>query len=320
MKLWIRNSDTDFERRITPLQQLNKIGINYQVSLFTKRDDLYPLPGGGNKARKLYYILSKAKKDGYNAVVTTGSNQSNHLRATAINAAVLGWKTILIVHDTKPEKIEGNLKITFLTGAELRFVEKSDVKIAMGNAMDNLRNDGLNPLYIEGGGHCLEGSLAYYEAVNELKVQLGNIKPDYIVMASGTGATQAGIEIGVSQFFPKCKVLGMSVARNQKRGKEAIIQSMIKLNNYLGNSVIVQDDIFFDDTKMGKGYEYTFPELIETIKWAAQTEGLILDPTYTGKAFYGLKRYIEEGLIPKRSNVVFWHTGGLLNLIASNEL
>ncbi len=319
MKLLL-NSIFNKTKIITPFQQLIRIGFNYKINLYTKRDDLFPLSGGGNKARKLEYILSEAKREGYNAIVTTGSNQSNHLRATALNASILGWKTISIIHDLKPDKFTGNLRITYLTGSELRFVNKSDVKVAMDEAMEDLKKEKLKPLYIWGGGHSVLGSFAYYEAVKELKGQVGDMIPDFIVVASGTGTTQAGIEVGVRQFFPKCKVLGVSVARNQKKGKDAIIESMKEINKYLKNSVNLQDDIFFDDTKMGKGYEDTFPELLDTIKWAAQTEGLILDPTYTGKAFFGLKKYVENGVISKGSNVVFWHTGGLLNLMNLSKI
>ncbi len=305
---------------MTSIQKSNIIAEFLGVKLFIKRDDLYPILGGGNKARKLDYIMPIAKTNGYNSIVTSGSNQSNHIRATSVYAASLGWKSIIIIHDNKPKLYQGNLKITSLTATELRFVDKINVKQEMDNAMNELKEQGLNPLYIFGGGHCVEGSFAYYEAVKELKDQLGNTKPDFIVVASGTGTTQAGLEIGICQFYPECKVLGVSVARNKKRGKEAILNSMKELNEYLKIPISLPDDIYFDDQWMGNGYEEIYPELIETIRWASKTEGLILDTTYSGKAFHALIKYVENGLIPKNSNVVFWHTGGLLNLMASNKI
>jgi D-cysteine desulfhydrase len=302
------------------LESFNLVGTELGVNLRIKRDDLYPLPGGGSKARKLNYILNEDIRKNYNAIVTTGSNQSNHLRATALWAAKLGWKLICVIHDNEPEKYEGNLKIVKLTGAELRFVQKNEVKEAMDKAMSDLSNEGYKPFYIWGGGHSVEGALAYYEAVKELKEQLMGVQPDFLFVASGTGTTQAGIEIGVRQFLPGCKVIGISVARDEQRGKEAVLESMGTLNNYLGNPITMPDNIEFDDNWMGCGYEATYPELIDTIKWAAKTEGLILDPTYTGKAFHALRMYVKNEVIKPNSNVVFWHTGGLLNLMATNKI
>jgi len=302
----------------SPFESINMLGLASKV--FVKRDDLYPLTGGGNKARKLNYIINRHRLEDLNAIVTAGGNQSNHLRATAIWAAKLGWKLICIIHDIKPEYITGNLKLLTLTGAELRFVKKADVKDAMDTGMEDLRKDGFKPLYIWGGGHCLEGALAYYDAVKELKRQLKQIKPDYLFVASGTGTTQAGIEIGIRQFYPECKVIGVSVARESNRGKMAILESMAELNSFLGFPIKLPNDVEFDDSWIGDGYESTYPELLDTIRWAASTEGLILDPTYTGKAFHALKMYVANGDIPSNSNVIFWHTGGLLNLMASNQI
>jgi 1-aminocyclopropane-1-carboxylate deaminase/D-cysteine desulfhydrase-like pyridoxal-dependent ACC family enzyme len=305
---------------MTPLILYRNLSLDQNINLCVKHDDLYPLPGGGSKARKLNFILNEKIRKNYNAIVTAGSNQSNHLRATALWAAKLGWKLICVIHDVEPEIYEGNLKIVKLTGAELRFVQKAEVKEAMDKAMVDLSNEGYKPFYIWGGGHCVEGALAYYEAVKELKEQLMGVKPNFLFVASGTGTTQAGIEIGVRQFLPGCKVIGISVAREKQRGKEAILNSMIELNEYLGNPVNMPNDIEFDDNWSGSGYEVTYPELLETIKWAAKTEGLILDPTYTGKAFHALKMYVKNEVIKPNANVVFWHTGGLLNLMATHKI
>jgi len=305
---------------MTPLQFSNNISKLLNINLFIKRDDLYPISGGGSKARKLDIIIPKALQDGKNAVVTTGSSQSNHIRATALFASRLGWRSIFVVHDNEPKTYLGNLKIAGLTGAELRFVKKDLVKEAMDEAMLDLVDQEFNPLYIWGGGHCVEGSFAFYLAVEELKVQLGEIRPDYVIVASGTGTTQAGIECGIQKHYPGCKVLGVSIARKNEPGVKSILSSIDELKQYLSISVENDSSIFFDDSKMGEGYEDRFPELTETIKWAASVDGLILDPTYTGKAFYALRSYVDEGLIPLQSNVVFWHTGGLLNLMADTSI
>lgn len=217
----------------TPVIFLKSISKILEINIYVKHDDLYPLPGGGSKARKLNYILNEDVRKNYNAIVTAGSNQSNHLRATALWAAKLGWKIICVIHDNEPNIYEGNLKIVKLTGAELRFVQKIEVKEAMDKAMLDLSNEGYKPFYIWGGGHCVEGALAYYEAVKELKGQLMDVDPDFLFLASGTGTTQAGIEIGVRRFIPGCKVIGISVAREKTRGKRAILESMNVLNTYI---------------------------------------------------------------------------------------
>jgi len=301
---------------MTPLHESTRLAELLDIQLFIKRDDFYPMSGGGNKARKLDLIISSEVSDTYNAVVSTGSNHSNHMRATALRAAELGWKCILIVHDEKPEEYAGNLKIVSLSGAELRFVQKHEVKEAMDKAMDDLRESGYSPFYIWGGGHSIQGALAYYHAIEELSTQLKDSAVDYVVVASGTGTTQAGIHVGIKERMPFCKVLGVSVARQKERGLRAVVESAAELKNYLKIDVATQE-VLFDDSKMGNGYGHTFPQLENTICWAAENEGLILDPVYTGKAFYGLREYVKDGTIARGSRVVFWHTGGLLNLMTS---
>lgn len=303
----------------TRLEYHNNLSLDLGVNLFIKRDDLYPKFGGGNKARKLDFILNKARNGNYNAIVTAGGAQSNHCRATALYAKSLGWKTILIIHDNEPEIYQGNLKLMKLAGANIRFVKHKDVKIAMDQAMEELQEEGYNPFYIWGGGHTLEGSLAYFNAVKELKFQLGNITPDYLIVASGTGGTQAGIEVGIRKLYPTCRVIGVSVAREESRGKKEVYKSIKELNEYLNKPISIPDAIHFNTEKCGEGYETVFPELLDTINNAI-SRGLILDPTYTGKAFHALKCLIKDNVIEPNSNVVFWHTGGLMNLINSTAI
>jgi len=319
----IHKKFNNFPYETTPINYFSKISEELNVKFWCKRDDFFYMTGSGNKARKLKYILASAKKNGNNAVVTAGGIQSNHVRATALMCAELGWKSIMIIHDKQPPNtiLDGNLKLTNLVGSEIRYVDKNNVSSEMDNAMQELTNQGYNPLYIWGGGHCAEGSYAYYEAIKEVKNQLTKENyPDYIVLASGTGTTQAGIELGCKVFLPNCKVIGISVAREKKRGVAAINDSIIELGNCLGIDIGSPDSILFDDRWVGDGYESTYPELLKTIQWAAKTEGLILDPTYTGKAFHALIKLIENKEITTNSKVLFWHTGGLLNLMSSQQI
>jgi 1-aminocyclopropane-1-carboxylate deaminase/D-cysteine desulfhydrase-like pyridoxal-dependent ACC family enzyme len=294
------------------------LGINLSV----KHDDLYPIYGGGNKARKLPYILKSANKANANAIVTAGSLQSNHVRATSVMCAELGWKAIMIIHDRQPsnKNFSANLKLTHLMGAELRFVNMDQVAQEMNVAMDDLRDGGHNPYYIWGGGHSPEGSYAYYQAVKELKKQLkNNSDPDFIFVANGTGSTHAGIVVGCQKFLPNTDVVGISISRTNKRAVTTTTESIEELKLYLkGVNTDSIDPIKIDDSFVGAGYESVYPELISDIRMAARTEGLILDPTYTGKVFHAITTYVKQKRIPPDSSVLFWHTGGLLNLLASD--
>jgi D-cysteine desulfhydrase len=296
-------------------------GDELGIALFVKRDDLFSLFGGGSKARKLQYIFYRAHTSGCNAIVTAGGAQSNHVRAAALFAAHLGWQAIMIIHAERPsDPFTGNLKLASIAGAELRFVQEEAVAGAMDQAMADLRTTGYNPFYIWGGGHSLEGAFAYYEAIQELKDQMKGQPIDFIVHASGTGTTQAGIEIGCRAFMPSCRVLGVSVARDATRGSGIILESMQALNSSLGSPVKMPQHVAFDDRWHGGGYECTYSELMDTIRWVVRTHGLLLDPTYTGKAFHALRHYVEDGTVPKGSSVVFWHTGGLLNLLSTRDI
>jgi len=177
---------------------------------------------------------------------------------------------------------------------------------------------GHNPLYIWGGGHSIEGSYALYKAVEEVKFQSDGKLFDFIFHASGTGTTQAGLHLGCEHFLPSCQVIGISIARKKNRGLDIIKESILELSSTRNLNYSSNKNIVFDDNFVGGGYGYLYPELIDVIKQSAQ-DGLILDPTYTGKAFLGLKKYIENGYIKSNSNVIFWHTGGFLNLLASNK-
>ena len=300
----------------TPCIKYDNLSKRMGINLWVKHDDYYPLYGGGNKARKLPYILSPAKYRGCNAIVTSGGSNSNHVRATAIACAQLGWKAILVIHSKKRKILKGNLKVAQLCDAEIRFVSKSKVSGAMNQAMTDLTKRGYKPYYIWGGGHNVQGTIAYYLAINELKQQmLAKNYPDYILLASGTGTTQAGIIAGSSSHFPATKVFGISVSYKKVKGYKVLKKLLFEFNNYLNKTSVDNYKIYFDDNFVGDGYESVYTQLITSIKNAATIDGLVLDTTYTGKAFFALERYIKKGKIQPGSNVLFWHTGSFLNLL-----
>lgn len=300
----------------TPLYKDENLSQLLGVNLFIKRDDLYPITGGGNKGRKSDYILKDCKSNGYNAVVTCGGSQSNHVRATAIRCKALGLECTIIIHDEQPEVLYGNYLLLKMLDVNIIHCQMENISKVMDSEMDILKNKGFHPLYIFGGGHCFEGTKAYYDAVIEVKEQLNNTQIDYIIHASGTGTTQAGIHCGAKLLYPECKVIGISVARNKKRGEEVILESINELIRRLNLPSEYGKNINLYDKYTCGGYEKTCNDLLSTIDLVAKNSGLILDPTYTGKAFWGLVDMVKNKEIEKNSNVIFWHTGGLLNLMS----
>lgn len=303
----------------TPFQTYPILSKKLGVKLIVKHDDFYPLALGGNKARKLQCIFQKGADLGCNAVVTTGSKHSNHVRAAALMAANLGWPIKLIIHDDPCDSLFGNLFIANLAGAQIAFCSREDVAARMDFAMDGFQSKGMHPLYIWGGGHCLEGGLSYYYAAMEMHDQARGVGelPDFVFVASGTGTTQAGLHVGLSRTLPKVKVVGISVAHDRAKGLAKVQESIQQLQGHLAPDASCPAPEFFDNFLNG-GYGKTSSELIAKIKWAACEEGLILDPIYTGKAFLGLVELIKSGFVPKGATVVFWHTGGLINLLTSD--
>lgn len=307
-------------RYSTAVDDLSRLGKHLRVDLRVKRDDLFPVLGGGNKARKIAKILRFAKSQRCDALVTTGGIQSNHARVTALVAAARGWRCKLVLHGNPNELLrpKGNLLLMKLASAEIEIVEPSDIAEGMDSAMESLRSEGFSPYEIPGGGHTLAGAMAYVDAVEELQrqCQRDDWRPDWIVLASGTGTTQAGLVVGLERLGWQTRVIGISVARGKPRGASIVEQACRDLKAHLGMPERSMGVDFRDDW-VGDGYQKAGERVLATIRIAAEMEGLILDPTYTGKAFTALLDLIHEGEIEKGSKVLFWHTGGLLNLMAS---
>jgi 1-aminocyclopropane-1-carboxylate deaminase/D-cysteine desulfhydrase-like pyridoxal-dependent ACC family enzyme len=306
---------------MTPVECLLRIGRLLDIDLRAKRDDLFPMTGGGNKARKMVKFIEAAEGQGCNALVTTGGLQSNHARVTALAAAARGWRCRLVLHGDPEETSQpkGNLLLMQLAGAEIEIVAKLDIAQAMHSAMESLQAEGLTPYEIRGGGHSVLGGLAYVEAVAELEEQCQHAgwRPDWIILASGTGTTQAGLIVGLERLGWQTRVVGISVARHNARGRDIVVQACQDLGAHLGVAESGASVDFRDDW-VGEGYEKADAAVLSAIHKAAEMEGLILDPTYSGKAFAALLDLVESGEIERGANVLFWHTGGLLNLLASD--
>ena len=306
--------------QITPLESGKNLcaQLGLDIDLRIKRDDLYPISGGGIKARKIGFIVKKAIEDGYDAIVTNGGPQSNHARATSTIAAQLGLKChIIIVAESETDKIvKGNLLLMKMSGATIEFCSKSKLDEYMNQAVNILSKKGYNPLYIWGGGHCLQGTIAFIEAAKEAQKQCGDWIPDYLILASGTGSTQAGLSIGYRRL--PTQVIGISIARSKKRGSK-IIYDLIAEYFLERNNKHYPFKVNFRDEWNDGGYEMQSEELIELISLAAKC-GYFFDPTYSGKALRGLVSLVKSCEITKGSKVLLWHTGGLMNLISSETI
>ena len=288
-------------------------------SLLIIRDDIFPFIGGGSKARKAVAYENFLKENGYNAVVTCGGIQSNHNRAIALMCARNGWKCHLCIQGTEDRFLseKGNALLCRLSGAECECIQPEDTSIAMDRAMANLKEEGYNPYYVIGGGHNLPGGTCFVDAVIELKKQCDVIsyKPDYIFLASGTGSTQAGIVVGLDIVgWNDVKCVGISVARQYERGKQVIAEFANMLAQHYGTEKDYTDSIIFNTDYLCGGYEKYTPEMEECLKKAMVETGLMFDTTYSGKGFYGMMQEIEKQNL-KDKNIIFWHTGGLMNLM-----
>lgn len=282
------------------------------------RDDIYPAIGGGVKARKACYYESAMRQGSYDACVTTGGIQSNHNRAIALMCAKNGWRCHIVYHGTRQrfEAEKGNALLVRKSGATYEFVEAEQIGPAMDAAMNRLTAEGLKPMYIHGGGHDLPGGIALVEAVRELKEKCGaeDYKPDYIFHASGTGSTQAGIAVGLDLVgWSDVKLIGISVARQKERGTQVIEDFANLLADHYGIEKDYRGCIDFNTDYLCGGYERHTPEMAEFLDEVMKSTGLMFDTTYSGKALYGMCDYINKNDI--HANVLFWHTGGLMNLM-----
>src|SRR5690625_376559 len=286
----------------SPFYQLKSLSLLWGVDLWVKRDDLIPQFYGGNKTRKNRAIFKKYfEQNGIpDVVITNGGVNSNHARVVALMAKQLGCPCELVLHRQEPLiDIPTNLLIAKIAGARHHIVQPSGIRGKIEELCEEYKSLGKRCFVIPGGAHTPEAAMAYEKAVQEL-----TFAPDYIVHASGTGGTQAGLLRGIFKNNLETQLMGISVARNSQRGVAAI-------NPLLDGCSITEESIrFFDEFTFG-GYGCTTEELTNFVQTVIATEGMPLDEIYTGKAMYGLHELVKSREIEKGSQVVFWHTGGV---------
>lgn len=289
----------------SPLHRLDHLSNVWGIDLWIKRDDLIPQFMGGNKVRKTLSILQEATTSEVspNVIITNGGAESNHARVVALVGAQLGCTVHLVLHgqEPSPSSTTGNSFFYRSAGANTHYVGSQDIGRTIHALESEARGSGHSVLVIPGGGHSVDGARAYIEATEEL-----TFEPDYIVHASGTGGTQAGLIQGIASKGWLTRVIGVSVARVAERGIDEIAKLLpVKFPREKIN--------FLDDYRFG-GYEKFDDDLLQFVKSVIRDEGIPLDLTYTGKAMFGLQKLVAAGEIEPGSKVIFWHTGGLLNL------
>ncbi|WP_375268038.1 D-cysteine desulfhydrase [Phenylobacterium sp.] len=307
----------------TPLEAAPRLGEALGgVNLFVKRDDCTGLAGGGNKTRKLEFLVGEALARGADTLVTQGAVQSNHVRQTAAAAARFGLACEVILETRTGSKAEdynenGNVLLDRLLGAALRTVPGgSDMNAALEEAARAVRDRGGKPYVIPGGGSNAIGALGYADCARELMVQADamGLKIDQIVTATGSAGTQAGLVAGLAVVGADVPVLGIGVRAPRPTQEGNVFKLAQETAALLGHpDRVAREQVVADCDYVGEGYGLVDQAVIEALKLAARTEGLLLDPVYSGKAMKGLIALAAQGRFEGRT-VVFLHTGGAQGL------
>jgi len=283
--------------------------------LLVKRDDVMELAMGGNKVRKLEFLMADAQSKKCNVTITTGDLHSNHARLTAAASRKIGAKPILLLKGKRPGVVAGNLMLDYLFGAEVRYFdgERKDIPSEMERIREEVERTGARCYMIPRGGASAHGVLGYANAIFELKEQLRDNaeKLEYIVFATGTGATQAGLLLGAKLANLKAKIIGISAGRPASEITSDVKHLVADGANLLGTRVdIPSADIIVDENYTCGGYAVVTKEVTDLIETVARKEGLLVDPVYSGKGMLGLFGLTAKGYFPKGSHVLFIHTGG----------
>ena len=326
--------------RLTPLPTPLEFAPNLTALLggpriYVKRDDLTALAFGGNKTRKLEFLLPQAAAEGADTVITLGGLQSNWVRQTVAAARKLGMEAVVVLEGEPPQgDLQGNLLLDHLMGAELRYepdvpqdvedLEIQGVFPITGKIAEEYRAKGRHPVLMPLGGATPVGNLGYINAVDELHDQLKalGVKADYVIAATGTGGTQAGIECGLRLSGMDARMLGISVSRHTRPKEEEIAELCNATMEFLGcgGERFEAGQISVNYDYIGASYGAVTEQALEAVSMAARTEGLILCHTYAGKAFAGMVDLIRKGVLTKEDTVVFFHTGGGVANFAHPEL
>lgn len=314
----------------TPLEHLSHL-TQYMggPQIFIKRDDLLGLTAGGNKTRKLEFLVADALRQGADTLITVGAVQSNHCRLTLGAAVREGMRCRLVLEQRVPESYDydagGNNFLFRLLGVEKTTVVDlgTDLGAAMQAEADELDKEGRKGYVIPGGGSNPLGALGYVSCAQEILVQAFDkgIHFDHLVCASGSGGTHSGLLVGLGAMGSSIPVTGISVRRPVPEQEELIGGLAFETRAFLGLPVEpVKAELRIFDEYVGPGYSVPTEEMAEAVRVFARTEGILLDPVYTGKAAAGLLDLIQKGHFKRGEKVLFLHTGGSPGLYAYQDV
>lgn len=305
----------------TPFQLLERVSRELKVNVWMKRDDLTGITLSGNKVRKLEFTLAKAIAEGCDSIITCGGLQSNHCRATAYACAQLGLKCSLVLRGTTDEAAEGNLFMDQLAGANITTYAAGhyarNLPQLLREKAEQLTREGMKPYIIPTGASDGTGIWGYIAAVQELSEDFkrNKIDPTHIVCATGSGGTQAGLTLGCELMALDTSVIGFAVCDDEAYFQNKVRADVRQWIDLYGHCIDVDTlPVVVNDNYIGPGYARADSCVFETIAWLAKTEGIVLDPVYTGKAFYGLIEEIRSGRMSRAKDIVFVHTGGIFGV------
>jgi L-cysteate sulfo-lyase len=314
----------------TPLEKLDRLSRELGgPELWIKRDDCTGLSTGGNKTRKLEFLMAEAQAMGADMVMTQGATQSNHARQTAAFAAKLGMGCHILLEDRTGSNDEnynsnGNVLLDHLHGATTsKRVGGSDMQAEMEALAEQLRGEGRKVYVIPGGGSNPTGALGYVNCAFELLMQANDrgLVVDHILTATGSAGTQAGLVTGLKAINANIPLTGIGVRAPKQKQEESVYHLALKTAEKLGcPGVVTRADVVADTDFVGQGYGIPREDTLEAIRMFAQLEGILLDPVYSGKGAAGLIDYCRKGRFKKGERVVFLHTGGSAALFGYNAV
>ena len=314
----------------TPLHELPHLSAALGgPRIFVKRDDLSGLALGGNKCRKLEYVLADAQRNGVDTLITSGSSQSNHALQTAAAARKLGMEAYLVLVKGIHVETQGNLLLQNILNSTVDILEVADpsemfttMPGKMNELADELRSKGRTPLVIPAGAEFPLGTVGWVDAAEEIGRQLKDQEIDvqYVVLAHSGGGTQAGLVLGFKQLKLPLNVVGISTMYQKSAAVSAVVTLANDTARLLGfDQIITPDEVTLYDDYIGEGYGIPTEGCIEAIRLVAQTEAIFLDPVYSAKAMAGFIDLIRKGQFTSRDTVIFIHTGGVPALFAYHQ-
>ncbi|MDP1713841.1 MAG: D-cysteine desulfhydrase family protein [Anaerolineales bacterium] len=318
------NARLHFAHLPTPIEELPRLTEALSgPRILIKRDDQTGLAFGGNKTRKLEFLVAEAREQGAKTLISAGAIQSNHCRQTVAAAARFGFDCTLVLTGEKPKQASANFLLDQLFGAEIITVaDRKDRDRILQETFDNAVAAGRKPYLVPYGGSSPTGSLGYIFAMEEFMNQ--NMKVDWIVFGTSSGGTHAGLVLGQRMFAFKGKVLGISIDEPEEKLKSHVSELASQASEKLGERInFTRDDVLANEDYCQAGYGVFGAGEREAIHLFANKEGLLLDPVYTGRAAAGMIDLIRKGFFTKDETVLFWHTGGQPALFAdkySNSL